>query len=328
MAGGIACASTTGHWIFESDNAHHVLVLASGKQITVGNNFNGTWTITIITGGVSFAGTGCYFLGYYGKLQWLGGYLTAASGVTKLIDSLYKPHPQWIIRDVDLSAVGTANALVDVADTGLTDVLFERCKLPSGAFVPATGTWPGCQSGKVFLSHCSSGNATYDFYKNSYEGTVEDNTSIYRSGGASDGTTALSVKMVSSANCVENLIALDSIAITGWTTSTTEKTFTVEGVWDSATNIQDDEIWMELEYPADNSSGLGAIAKDKCAILGTPANQTASTETWTGTSGFSNENKFKLSVTVTPGKAGPITARVYLAKASTTVYIDPLITES
>lgn len=84
---------------------------------------------------------------------------------------------------------------------------------------------------------------------------------------------------------------------------------------------------MELEYPANATDGLGAIAKDKCAILGTPADQTASTETW-ATTGMTNPNKFKLSVTVTPGKAGPITARVYLAKPSTTVYIDPLITES
>jgi hypothetical protein len=43
---------------------------------------------------------------------------------------------------------------------------------------------------------------------------------------------------------------------------------------------------------------------------------------------MSNPNEFKCSVTVTPGKAGPITARVYLAKASTTIYVDPIITES
>jgi hypothetical protein len=84
---------------------------------------------------------------------------------------------------------------------------------------------------------------------------------------------------------------------------------------------------MELEYPADNSSGLGAVASSQCAQLGTPADIPDSSETWT-TTGMTNPNTRKLSVTVTPGKAGPVTAKVYLAKASTTVYVDPLITIS
>lgn len=268
------------------------------------------------------------------RFEWRGGSLISDYGVDTLFTSSATGTPhKATIEDVDLDAMGqgaTAAILIDLTTTDANyDVLLTRCKLPSDAgFAVTDNDWATYNTGKVRLHHCSSANQTYDFYERSYEGTVEDNTSIYRTGGASDGTTAISAKMVSSAGCVENIIALESIPITGWTSSTTEKTFTVEGVWDSATNIQNDEIWLELEYPADNSSGLGAIAKDKCAILGTPADQTASTETWTGTGGFSNENKFKLSVTVTPGKAGPITAKVYLAKPSTTVYIDPKITEN
>jgi len=157
--------------------------------------------------------------------------------------------------------------------------------------------------------------------------TIEDETTIVRTGGASDGTTPISLKMVSSTKTLDNIVGLESVPIYGWTDSTTEKTFTIECIYDSLTNLQDDEIWMEFEYPANNTDGLGAIAKDKCAIFGTPADQTASTVAWT-TTGITNVNKFKLSVTVTPGKKGPITAKVILAKASTTVYIDPMITES
>lgn len=320
-------ASTDGGWIFESDGDHDVFVLET--ELNTCSSWNKSPFFIIRNGGINFTSTSGHILPGNGHFQWHGGTLTAASGVTKLIDgrSVYG-NGTTEISDVDLSAVGETKALVDAGDGIRTFISFTRCKLPAGAFTPVTGTWPGPLTNKVRLHHCSSANATYDFSETSYEGIIEDNISIYRSGGASDGTTALSAKMVSSAGCVDNLIALESIPIHGWTSSTTEKTFTVEGVWDSATNIQNDEIWVELEYPADNSSGLGAIAKDKCAILGTPADQTASTETWTGTDGFSNENKFKLSVTVTPGKAGPITAKVYLAKPSTTVYIDPKITEN
>ncbi len=268
----------------------------------------------------------------FGLIHWRGGSVETKnnSGATCFYRNAAK-NANAIFEDVDLSDLGKGASeayLFDMGDDTGVSVQFLRCKLPDDAgFVISQDDANYYNSGKVVLHHCSSANQTYDFYERSYEGTVEDSTSIYRTGGASDGTTALSAKMVSSAGCVDNLIALESIPIHGWTNSTTEKTFTVEGVWDSATNIQNDEIWMELEYPANNTDGLGAVARGKCAILGTPADQTASAATWT-TIGLTNPNKFKLSVTVTPGKAGPITARVYLAKPSTTVYIDPLITES
>jgi hypothetical protein len=37
---------------------------------------------------------------------------------------------------------------------------------------------------------------------------------------------------------------------------------------------------MELEYPANNTDGLGDFVRDKCAQLGTPADKSASTEVW------------------------------------------------
>ena len=327
-------------------------------QIVFGRSADATWTIqgnntTVLTcthasGIAAYSGsyaahvylinakvygtTRVFDVGNFGLIHWRGGAVDTGGSGSARFWRTGTNHCSGIIEDVDLSDLGrgvSAAYLYSAADQSGTLLYVTRCKLPDDAgFVLAESRDSYYNSGKLILHHCSSANQTYDFYERSYEGTVEDSTSIYRSGGASDGTTAISAKMVSSAGCADNLIALESIPIHGWTSSTTEKTFTVEGVWDSATNIQNDEIWLELEYPADNSSGLGAIAKDKCAILGTPADQTASTETWTGTGGFSNENKFKLSVTVTPGKAGPVTAKVYLAKASTTVYIDPMITES
>jgi len=122
---------------------------------------------------------------------------------------------------------------------------------------------------------------------------------------------------------------LNTTPICGWTDSTSETTFTVEGVLDSAVNLQDDELWMELDYPVNNTDGLGGRATSRVALpLDSPSDLSSSSGTWTGTGGFSNENKFKLSVTVTPGRAGPITTKIFLAKPSTTVYIDPIVTET
>jgi hypothetical protein len=136
------------------------------------------------------------------------------------------------------------------------------------------------------------------------------------------------MKIVSNAFASEPSNPLVSPAIHGWTDSTTEKTFTIECVWDSATAIQDDEVWMELFYPENSSNGLGELARDRMAsVIASPADQATSTVAWT-TTGITNVSQFKLSVTVTPGAAGPITARVHLAKASTTIYVDPMIVES
>jgi len=89
--------------------------------------------------------------------------------------------------------------------------------------------------------------------------------------------------MISSAGVLESRHFLESPPIMAWCPFAVSKTFTIEGVYDSATNLQDNEIWMELECPANNTDGLGAVADDKCLVLGTPADKPASSEVWTVT---------------------------------------------
>lgn len=306
----------------------------NGNAVQIGGN-DSILAIRLINTDVQFdyASNTFRFPGGNSNFEWRGGSLIAANGVSYLFHAQYRNISDMLIADVDLSAAGdgaNTRSLLDCTGSKTTRINFTRCKLPPASdsgFKPTYNAWRNPLQGEVTLHHCSNGDRYYDLYESSYEGIVEDETTIVRTGGASDGTTGFAYKMVSSANTVDNINGLISPPIHGWTSSTTSKTFTIEGIWDSATNIQDDEIWMELEYPADNSSGLGAVARDKCVILGTPADQATSAETWT-TTGLTNANEFKLSVTVTPGKAGPITARVYLAKPSTTVYIDPKITEN
>lgn len=274
---------------------------------------------------------------YQADIIWKGGTLTAPNGVTALITFTATTNTygtaNFIFEDVDLDAVGagaTATSLVSLTNSTYLNILFSRCKLPSDAgFTVTSGSWVTRNQGKVRLHHCSSGNRYYDFYEESCEGSSQDETTIVRTNGASDGTTSQSIKMISSVSTADKYNGLESPPITVWNSATTEKTFTVECIWDSATNIQDDEVWIELEYPANNTDGLGSVATDRCVILGTPADQAAGVGSgnWT-TTGLTNPNSFKLSVTASPGKAGPVTARVYLAKASTTIYVDPLITIS
>lgn len=287
-------------------------------------------SLTILNGNVDIQTAGSCFSPGGGNLVWKKGSIIAASGVTKLIDG--NCHARTcMFEDIDFSEIGngaTATSLVDVSDTVATcNMKFVRCKLPTDAgFTMTVGSWTH-SNGRVLFHHCSSDNKAYDFYEQDFCGTVSDETTIVLPEGASDGTTSISLKMESNANALDRILGLESPSINAWTNSTTEKTFSIEVVHDSATALQNDEIWMELHYPVNNTDGLGGYASSRCGPLVAAADITDSTEPWT-TTGLTNPNTRKLSVTVTPGKKGPVMARVYLAKASTTVYVDPFITES
>lgn len=327
--------STGTTWILEGAGTTLLLrVMNSGDWIEIrGSNIAKIHSLQIRNGSIQLDNLNNYILiGGNSLFDWKGGRLIAGNGITNLFYSGYRDPRLVFIEDVDLDDVGvgaTATALVNVAGIFPNEFLFSRCKLPSDAgFLPTVGSWPAPLSGKVRLHHCSSASKYYDFHEESYEGKIEDETTIVRTGGAADpDSLAQAWKMISSANTLEIINGLKSPPIAAWNPDASEKTFTVECLIDSAANLQNDEVWMEFEYPADAASGLGYVASDKCEILGTPADKSAGVGAgnW-GTGGMGDPNSFKCSVTVTPGKAGPVTARIYLAKASTTIYVDPMIT--
>ncbi|MDP2362426.1 MAG: hypothetical protein Q8M94_01515 [Ignavibacteria bacterium] len=282
---------------------------------------------------VTFDNIGAFFSGGFGSIEWVGGALVAASGVTKLIGPGNSQACNITIRDVDLSASGrgaTAAALVWIAGArnSQVNILFERCKISADAGFLKVYYGAGITGllGSIRFHHCSASNKTYEFDEDGQFGSIVNENTIVRTGGASDGTTVQAYKMVSASTMADNYVPLISPPVYGWTDSTAPTTFTIEVLHDSATALQDDEVWMEFEYPANNTDGLGAVASSKCTILAAPADIPDSAAVWE-TGAMANPNTRKLTVTVTPGKVGPITARVCLAKASTIVYIDPVITE-
>ena len=139
-----------------------------------------------------------------------------------------------------------------------------------------------------------------------------EETTIVRTGGASDGTTPIAWKIVTTANCTYSLpFECPPIAIWNDTTGSAV-TATVEGIWGGGAVPHDDEIWLDVEYLGDASSPQGSFVNDgKADLLTTAANQTSSSETWGGST-----TKFKLAVTFTPQQKGWVYARVKCAKAS------------
>lgn len=279
---------------------------------------------------VRFASVAQGFAGKGANFEWSGG--SVESGGTALTTAIFRNGNDsnrmvttWKISGVDLANLGTSCAIWEAGTNGTVGVL-RNSKLPaawSGALI--TGTL--LAGDRVELHNCDSGDTNYRLWVEDYCGSIKTETTIVRTGGASDGTTAYSWKLASSANAEYPLLPLVTPELPAeWNATVgSSVTATVEIVTDGVT-LTDGECWLEVQYLGTSGYPLSSFASDaKADVLATAANQTTSTESWT-TTGLASPTKQKLSVTVTPQDAGFIQAVVKLAKASTTVYVDPKIT--
>lgn len=203
-----------------------------------------------------------------------------------------------------------------------------NCKLPASWSGGLVSSAPGAPGQRYELWNCAAGDTNYAMWVEEYQGSIRHETTIVRTGGASDGDTALSWKMATTANAEYPLLPLVTPEILRRNTTTGSAiTVTVEVVTDNVT-LTDTECWLDVQYLGTSGYPLALFVDDAAAdVLATPANQASSTETWT-TTGLTTPVKQKLSVTFTPQEKGMIYARVMLAKASTTVYVCPKLTVS
>lgn len=241
--------------------------------------------------------------------------------------SLFQPSaagstPPVEVMGVDLSALAGSSALVLGSGANFSSHLFADCKLGASVAI-ITGTIVGRSGAEVKLVNCDSADTNYRYHFQNYMGTITQETTIIRTGGASDGTTPVSRKMVSTANS-KFYSPLVSDWITYWNETLSALTITVPVLTDNVT-LTDAEAWLEVEYMSPGATPIGAFASDRAAsIIATPANQTTDgVSSWASAPG--TPVKQSLAVAVTPAEKGLIRARVALAKASTTIYFDPLL---
>lgn len=229
-----------------------------------------------------------------------------------------------LIEDFDLSnASSSINIASAVGDSAR--FVMRNSKLPASWSGSLHSGTPGIGA-KYEMFNCDSGDTNYRYRCAGQFGTIQEETTLVRTSGASDGTTTFSWKIVTNANAENPTLTVDTPERVRWNDTTSAITLTVEILRDSATNLKDDEVWIEASYLGTSGVPLGTFVSDtKADILATAADQTASSATWT-TTGMSNPNKQKLSVTFTPQEKGYIHYKVRAAKASATIYVDPMAT--
>jgi hypothetical protein len=259
-----------------------------------------------------------------GKIDFEGGSI-AGSALTTLLVAAPTTAVAVTFSGVDLSAGAAGMNLIASGVTAAGSITFRNCKLPASWNGNLLGGAPVNTAFRAEMHNCDSGDTNYRMWVEDYAGSIRSETTIVRTGGASDGTTGLSWKMASSANAEYPLITLDSPEIVRWNDTTgSAVTVTVEVVTDNVT-LTNAECWVEVQYLGTSGFPLGSFVSDaKADFLATAANQTSSSETWT-TTGLTTPVKQKLAVTFTPQEKGYIHATVKLAKASTTVYACPLL---
>lgn len=275
---------------------------------------------------VKFSATGQRIYQGRGKFHWNGGGITAGGSTPATIFNSVGTGGQGnvLLSGLDFSTVGAGVHIFQGDGSTNGNYTIRNCKLPAswtGTLV--SGTLPGA-SGRFEMHNCDSADTNYRLWVEDYYGSIKSETTLVKTGGASDGATPFSLKMVSSANATYPSGLLESIELPARWNSTVGSaiTVTVDVLHDSLTNLTDAEIWLKVQYLGTSGFPLSSFISDaKADVLATAADQTASAATWT-TTGMTNPNKQKLAVTFTPQEAGFLQAKVMLAKASTTVYID------
>lgn len=321
---GINRGSQTGWQLYE--NCAFVLNINNANQdIKIGPTGDNVATQTVWKNcDVRFANVGQEIVVSRGPFVWNGGSLLSGGTSPTTLFS----YTSSFVSTVEVSGVNLTNAgqSINIFTAGTVGKrVIRNCRLPAnwnGSL--ATGTFVSGERCEMY--NCDSGDTNYRIWIEDYAGDLYQETVIVRSGGATDGTTPISWRLVSTANAEFPLPTFDAPEIVRWNDTTGSSiTVTVEIITDNVT-LKDDEIWLEVQYLGTSGFPLSTFISD-CKADPIPAgqNQDTSSVTWT-TTGLTTPTKQKLSVTFTPQEKGFIHAVVKLAKASTTVYVDPKLT--
>jgi hypothetical protein len=219
------------------------------------------------------------------------------------------------IEDVDLSALGSGKTIV--GSVGGTYAIFKECKV--GASVAFVNAFTTPVAFDVDIINCDSGATNYRNERYRYAGTETTETTIIRTGGASDGVTPISRKIVTTANSQWDFPFVAMPMVIWNDTVGSPVTATIFGIWGGGAVPNNDDIWIEAEYLGSASSPLGSIVTaTKANGLAVGSALTTDTSTWGGST-----TKFAMSVTFTPQARGYLYLYVKAAKVSTTFYVDP-----
>jgi hypothetical protein len=307
-----AAITITASMVFEACSLHKLGTTANQGSIVASANR----TIKFINTAVQFGNTGDGFT-LDSPIIW-SNTASAVTGATTPGTLFRGGTSAPYCEGVDFSALGVGKSLFAAATSKHLHVL-KNCKLGASITVAAT---PSLRGAAVDVINCDSGATNTRNEKYAYPGTLTTETTVVRTGGASDGTTTYSHAIVTNAN--SNWQApFEGLPFAIWNETTgSAVTLTMHGTWAGGAVPNNNEVWFDVEYPGSATFPISSFATGGLAnVLSTATALTsAASETWGG-----GTTDFKQSISVTPLMKGWIIVTPKVAVASTTVYIDPKI---
>lgn len=303
------------------ENTNIFVLTNSGAGLFIGSLSNTVESFTVLKNcSIKFSGINQKISCAHGALLIQGGNLaTGFAAITAGLFAALSNQTNIKVSNFDMSNLAASAALVMGACPASGQIVFVNCKLPNnwtGGLCASAPINPGF---RAVMYNCGS----YSHRVEMASGTLIPETTLIKTGGSVEGTTATSWKITtnSTANELVNCFVTEDLTIENDAIGTT-KTVNVDILHDSLTALTNADIWLEVDYLDSSSTTKGVLATNKRSDpLATPTNHPASSATWT-TTGLANPNKQTLQVSITPQKAGNIYVRVCVGIASKTLMID------
>jgi hypothetical protein len=257
-----------------------------------------------------------------GKVECIGVTLVGTAPAN-MFSTLVNSGGSYEFNGCDLSGLAYTNLVSGVASTVSSTFKFTQCKLRAGytaLLSVATNAYSG--GAEVFINDCDTGDTHGTFgYFNPLGSIVSETTIKFTSGAAAQSwkvTTASSVTFAQ---------PFYTPWINWHNTTLSAMTPHFEVVrTGSATALNDDDLWIEVEAKTVGGSPLASLTTDKRGQLASNAAQDTGASTWDGSPATPWYGKLAVA-SLTPAENGHIRARVGfgLASIAGTVYIDPQI---
>jgi len=319
---GVNYKGTTGVLVFADWTLENCTIVSTNRPC----RFDGVATfLNVILYIGAPAGWSAITLSWNARLTWRGGALRVPPGYSPA-SYVFAPADAYTrmrgaeIEGIDMSEYSAAGLYLFYADMPMR-IMLKNCRLGTNIImtyrVGRITPW-----GRLELVNCDSVNTNYRYYRYHDSGEVFHETGVYREGGASDGTTPVCRRMVSSdwAKYADPLILGELV---GWNETTgQQKTATVHLLTDGVT-LTNKDLWVEVEYLGNADYPLSSFVTNKPHILESGTSLDSDTATWIHN--LQNPVRQKVSLSFTPQMKGPIRVTVRLARPSTTVYVCPKV---
>ncbi len=243
------------------------------------------------------------------------------------------------IRFYGCDLTGCNATLVNVSQFYNGRVEFHNCRMPA-THILKTGTETGFYTIVNYGSEDNTGLDSADSEQaleiETNYGTIDLDPTNTRAGGADDEATSSGGPFAWALNAVavqDNLTAVVSPWMGKWVLGDgTEQTLTVFIANDSGTDMQDDEVFLEVLYPSEAGISMYDYRPDQDAptgtgrmrLLGTPANLANDAVSNWGGAGAGEPESQTLTVTIDPDYRGLVKCRVHYSQSgSNTLFVDP-----